>query len=68
MVTAPATKLQGGPFTTDTEFVNTVTRVDGVEITVHPTAEETSNIGTVGAEVEGYAEAIFIEWSVVWKS
>jgi hypothetical protein len=45
--------------------VNTIAGVDGVEVTVHPAAEETSDIGTVGVKVEGYAEAIFIEWTVV---
>jgi hypothetical protein len=41
--------------------VHAVAGVDGVEVAVHPAAEEAGYVSAVGVEVEGYRESVFVE-------
>lgn len=44
--------------------MDAVAGVEGVDVGVHPAAEETGYVGAVGVEVEGYGEFVFVEGSV----
>ena len=51
-IVTPAAELERRAFTTYAELVDPVAGVDGVEVWIHPAAEEPRCVGAFGVEIE----------------